>query len=88
MQDAPCAAGSGGPLGARVKRAQARKVISDSLCNGASVRFWESFYGIGWGNGLNTPAWLVIVDWGHAGAMHYALYLATADTHLLHSLSL
>ncbi len=52
------------------------------------MRFWESFYGIGWGNGLNTPAWLVIVDWGHAGAMHYALYLATADTHFLHCLSL
>jgi hypothetical protein len=52
----------------------------DSICNGASMRFWESFWGIGWSNCLNTPhGWS---SW--TGAMHYQLYLATKDTHHLH----
>jgi hypothetical protein len=51
----------------------------DSLCNGASMRFWESFYGIGWSNCLNTPhGWS---SW--TGAQHYELYLATKDTYYL-----
>ena len=52
----------------------------DSRCNGASMRFWESFYGIGWSNCLNTPhGWS---SW--TGQMHYQLYLSTQDTYYLH----
>ena len=51
----------------------------DSLCNGASMRFWESFWGIGWSNCLNMQhGWS---SW--TGALHYELYLATKDTHHL-----
>ena len=52
----------------------------DSRCNGASMRFWESFYGIGWSNCLNTPH-----GWSYwTGQMHYQLYLSTQDTYYLH----
>jgi len=48
---------------------------ANARTNGATVRFWEACYGMGYGLCLNTPhgwsAW--------TGHMHYQLYLATAD---------
>ncbi|MCY2930470.1 MAG: hypothetical protein NTV86_13415 [Planctomycetota bacterium] len=45
----------------------------DCRTNGGTLRFWESYWAIGWGNCLNTPhGWSAWAGW----AWH-ALYLAT-----------
>ncbi|MEI7836607.1 MAG: hypothetical protein WCK05_09360 [Planctomycetota bacterium] len=47
----------------------------DSRTNGGTLRFWESYWAIGWGNCLNTPhGWSAWAGW----AWH-ALYLATGN---------
>ncbi len=67
----------------------AKKIIAGHEClewfspnsktNGATVRFWETFWAIGWHNTLSTPhgwsAW--------TGEAYYFIYLATGDTDYL-----